>query len=613
MIEYASYLLCTASIYFLYDQRPWKGSTGSKALTLVAFGLVFAPLFGGAATAISDLIWKPVMLAFIFGGMWYAINKLIKRFGLHSTKSADEFISGVRLGTVDEVNRIIKKIRGEVGPMIGGILLKLEFFSTHTLLIGSTGSGKSLILRLILEYICKKKHKCIMVDPGGEFLSHFYDPSRGDKILNPLDERSESWSLFAEMRSLSDAVALTNSMIPEGKGSGAQWNQYARTVMRGTIEQVYSGYSEWRDTDQKLHRDFWKGTNEELYKRLVIEANAFSMQRLNGSAAGKLMDGGDTMTSSFMAIIGQYCQILESLDPNAGKDSFSIKKWVEDDDQQGILWITYNFNDLAYLKPLISFFVDVASNSILSLPTKRDRNIWFIVDEFPVLGKVESVLPLLTNSRRKGGKVVLASQTFSQWESTYGKTDAVTFLGNMRMWAIFSSPELETRQYLSKSIGTQMVETKTYSGGSGKGAGWSKNVTERTVVTDSELKTLPPRHFFITLPGDIPVAKSIVELPPESYQPITEAIKYKNRDESSMPSVDEDDNSLSEFSKSLQAESYEDELLQELKNVVAVENTDQKVEEQKSSLDDDDLPFNLDEINKKDDIDIDSQTKLIDF
>lgn len=528
MIEYISFLLATGSAYWLYSEKPWKDGLGSKFMAFLAVGLVFSPLIGQTAVAWGDLIWKPIMIGIIAGFIYKFTGNIVKRFGLHSTKSLDEYRSGVRLVAVEELNALIAKIKGVAGPMLGAVKTKLEFFSTHLNLIGSTGSGKSLLLRGIIEYIRKNKQKAIILDPGAEFLQYFYNPET-DVILNPRDLRSEDWSLFAEMQSETDAIRLTKSLIPEGKGSGKQWNAYAQTVLSETIKQIYNGKSHWKDAKGGIHHDVWEGTNEELFQRLVIDDNGLSASRMAGTGAGKLMAGAGEMVSSFMAIVGQHINPFSVLNKKSGKDAFSIRKWIENEEKTGILWITYNFDDLEFVRPIITMWVDIASTSILSLPTKRDRApIWFIADEFPVLGPVNSVELLLTNGRKKGAHVVLASQTFSQWVDTYTENKAITFLGNMKTWCIFASPELKTREYLSNSIGKQEVDTKTYSGGSGKGASWSKNTTERQVVTASQIKTLEPRHFYVSLPGDLPLTQSIAPLPPETYVKVCEPFILKD-------------------------------------------------------------------------------------
>ena len=54
--------------------------------------------------------------------------------------------------------------------------------------------------------------RAVIADPDGGYLQRFYDPaSRGDVILNPFDQRSVKWNLFAEIRS---ATTSSSSRAP---------------------------------------------------------------------------------------------------------------------------------------------------------------------------------------------------------------------------------------------------------------------------------------------------------------------------------------------------------------------------------------------------------------
>ena len=55
--------------------------------------------------------------------------------------------------------------------------------------MGDTGSGKSSAIRQLLRQIENRGESAIVYDPAMDFLGEFYNPKRGDLILNPLDER----------------------------------------------------------------------------------------------------------------------------------------------------------------------------------------------------------------------------------------------------------------------------------------------------------------------------------------------------------------------------------------------------------------------------------------
>jgi hypothetical protein len=74
--------------------------------------------------------------------------------------------------------------------------------SSHFLLLGDTGAGKSSIIRQMLIEIARRGETAIVYDPGPEYINQFYSPERGDIILNPLDVRSFKHALEMLRRDL---------------------------------------------------------------------------------------------------------------------------------------------------------------------------------------------------------------------------------------------------------------------------------------------------------------------------------------------------------------------------------------------------------------------------
>jgi hypothetical protein len=69
----------------------------------------------------------------------------------------------------------------------------------HFEIIGDTGSGKTTIILQMLRQIQARGHSAIVHDPACEFIERFYDESRGDIVLNPLDRRCPYWGPSEEL------------------------------------------------------------------------------------------------------------------------------------------------------------------------------------------------------------------------------------------------------------------------------------------------------------------------------------------------------------------------------------------------------------------------------
>ena len=63
------------------------------------------------------------------------------------------------------------------------------FESSHVMIMGDTGTGKSILQRRVLMQIAERGESAIVYDPALEYTPQFFNPARGDLILNPLDVR----------------------------------------------------------------------------------------------------------------------------------------------------------------------------------------------------------------------------------------------------------------------------------------------------------------------------------------------------------------------------------------------------------------------------------------
>ena len=124
---------------------------------------------------------------------------------------------------------------------LAGIAIEPPDETKHFKLIGTTGSGKSTAIREVLRTALARGDRALIADPDGGYLQRFYDPQRGDLILNPFDPRSARWDLFAELRDPYDADQLARALIPDAAESyGREWRAYARTFLSSVLRTAYS-------------------------------------------------------------------------------------------------------------------------------------------------------------------------------------------------------------------------------------------------------------------------------------------------------------------------------------------------------------------------------------
>lgn len=153
-------------------------------------------------------------LGFLVLGLVFAIPRDRAR---RSKKDEGRRLKGPEMVTVTEFNRRsgadgISFLTTESKQSLS-IPRSLE--SSHMMMMGDTGAGKSVLQRRVLMQIAERGETAIVYDPALEHAPHFFNPARGDLILNPLDARCPYWSPSDEVMHEAEALTLATSLFPD--------------------------------------------------------------------------------------------------------------------------------------------------------------------------------------------------------------------------------------------------------------------------------------------------------------------------------------------------------------------------------------------------------------
>jgi len=327
----------------------------------------------------------------------------------------------------------------------------------HFKLIGTTGTGKSTAIREILRTALERGDRAVIADPDGGYLRRFHDEARGDVVLNPFEERSVKWDLFAEIENAYDVDQLSRSLIPDHDGGDRSWRGYARTFFSAVTRQAHEGGI----------RDIG-----ELYRLLVVADTSELRTLVKGTPAqpfldehnSRMFDSIRSVTSSAVAAIDYIAQ------QNAPQ--FSIREWVRRD-SPGVLFMPYKAGQIAALRSTISGWMRLAIFEAMNqeeAPEEREsespRRLWFVVDELDALGQIDGLKDALARLRKFGGRCVLGFQSIAQVSSTYGQGDAHTIVencGNTLILRCSASEGGGTARFASQLIGEREVLRSTVS------------------------------------------------------------------------------------------------------------------------------------------------------
>ena len=163
------------------------------------------------------------------------------------------------------------------------------------------------------------------------------------------------------------------------------------------------------------------------------------------------------------------------------------------------------------LRGLISTWLEIAVNALLSLDQDDGRRVWVVLDELPTLHQVPSLQPGLAESRQFGGCFVLGVQVISALRDLYGRNGAETISGLCGTRVVLAAPDRDTAQWSADSLGRAEVEevAEGFSYGANTirdGVSLTPKRELRALALASEIMRLENLHGYLRFPGPLPVA-----------------------------------------------------------------------------------------------------------
>ena len=378
---------------------------------------------------------------------------------------------------------------------IAGIPYPERTETQHTIVSGTTGSGKTVLISDLVAQIRSRGERCVVYDKMGSYTAAFFNRDR-DVLLNPLDARAPRWSPFLEARNPRDFDMMAAALIPQQKDTvDPFWVTAARQLFS-------NGAGVLR---QKGVKD-----NKVLVDHLLKTDLTALAEAMEGTVAQSIVDPDNPKTAlSVRAMLTANLGALEFL-PDEGAP-FSIREWISDEERDGFLFLTSRGDQHASLRGLISTWLEIAVNAMLSLAQGPDRRIWVILDELPTLHQVPSLQPGLAESRQFGGCFVLGVQVASALRDLYGRNGAETISGLCGTRVVLAAPDRDTAQWSADSLGRAEVEevSEGYSYGANTirdGVSLTPRRELRALALPSEIMRLANLHGYLKFPGPFPVA-----------------------------------------------------------------------------------------------------------
>lgn len=477
-------------------------SMEGKHWTVSASGFASDPFIEGA-------LWKAVKVssggAFLGLVIGFLAVWLIQRTMSAQGKDtlADRVLGGTRLASEDDVASQTAQYCGANALRIGPVPVPRRIETRHFAFLGTTGSGKTTALRQMLDGIERRGEAALVYDTSGEFIAHYYNPARGDIILNPFDARCTFWTPFDEISHPADANRIARQLVSETSSQDDDvWLETSRILVANMIRSL------WAEKNCSL---------EALLEALQVKSKEQLKEWLgHTSSARTFADDADRATGSVLFMLAKAANLIQFLKvEEEGEDRFAFRDFIAKLDECGgakpWIFVPRKEDYFEASKPLMACWLECAASAVLGLSPSPDRRIWFVLDELADLPKVENLARLLPEGRKFGAAIVLTFQALGQMRHRYGANIAEAMLACCNTKLFLQTVDQETRKWASETIGQCEIEmrvaTDTLSIGSE--APRTTIATQRhfrAAVLESELR-LRPHQGYLLLPDGFPVAR----------------------------------------------------------------------------------------------------------
>lgn len=364
-------------------------------------------------------------------------------------------------------NKFVKTTLPFIHPPRGTIIFgkasfhRLVYCSSpgHTNIVGSSGSGKTqaLILPTLNNLGSGSKTNVFCIDISGDIEPQVTNMSK-KLVYEPDGKASNPYNVFAEIDQLfasgkmnevqEELEKLAHILVPpvNGDSSSVYFSSGARSILTGALVGLYSPEMDFVD----------------IVDIIVTSGYEKLIKRISESQKGK------AWVSQFERnnpanIAGCYQNLVEKLllfrSPIIRKNlrrplKGEIDVYPERLEEYSV-FLNVPDNKLDIYQPLVNLVCSqvMAYCSNRDLRLAREKELWIVLDEFSSLGRLMDIQDSARKYRKRGVRLIIAYQSYSDIQELYGVTGSRSLLNNFRYTLILNAIDTETSRILADLIG----------------------------------------------------------------------------------------------------------------------------------------------------------------
>ncbi|RUL88000.1 type IV secretory system conjugative DNA transfer family protein [Tautonia sociabilis] len=385
----------------------------------------------------------------------------------------------------------------------GGLYLPLRFATSHVLCVGTTGSGKTVQLRLLMQSVLPairpgSGRRAVVYDAKGELVPLLAGMGIADPILmNPLDRRSHAWDLARDIRTRAAARQLAETFIPAQLDDR---NAYFSLAAQDLLANVVIALMRRLPGDWTLRDVLLVATHPGRARRLLeSDPTTRDVVAKHFGVESTLQN----VLSTAAAHLAKFEPIAALWERKPRGRRLSLKAFVEGG---GVLVLGNDEENRAALDAVNRVLFRRLGEHLLAGPEARDPHTFVILDEVRELGRLEGLRSLANKGRSKGVALAIGFQDIDGLRDPklYGEKEANEIVGQCSLKAILRLESPATAKWASEMFGeVERLETReSVNRGRGGGTrGESTEVVKRDAVLPSQFLQIHRATPAAGLPG----------------------------------------------------------------------------------------------------------------
>ena len=364
----------------------------------------------------------------------------------------NETISGKELEVIqsNEVKWKGESQFGILGQNRTGVTIFPQLLARHMLFIGSIGSGKSVTMYHLIDGLRSNATEddiYIFFDAKGDYYKNFY--AEGDYVISNDSESIKGavhWNVFEDILSSKEEKRdevireIASSIFKEDIESSSSpifavgARDLFAAILTVHVRNIASEGEMW--DHEKLIEWIRKATDTTIRNLLKNHQDMFWVRNYIRK------DNSPQTTQSFLTHLYQNVfSIFSGEFKNAG--NFSLTKAIKERGGKAV-FLEYDIASGNVLRPFYTLILDLAMKNVLGEKEENVRgNIFFILDEFPLIPKLNYMDNALNFGRSLGVRVIAGIQNVGQVNHVYSEglgNSILSGFGTIFAYRLFDEP-----------------------------------------------------------------------------------------------------------------------------------------------------------------------------